>query len=104
MPRQPSVPNLIIGGRQSWVIARKTSVGWLWFPEDRYSHQIEELPLVQIFHHFTYVLRPFAGCDQQSVFGLDQNQVTHTHSGNKFSWRVDVISMGFECKRAFAGN
>ena len=52
--------------------------------------------LVQILHDFPDILGAFAGGDQQSVFRLHHNQIIDAERRNKFSRRVNVISLSVE--------
>jgi hypothetical protein len=63
-----------------------------------------QLPLVQILHHFTNVLRVLPGRNQQSVGGFDHHQITHADRRNEFARSMHVVAMGIQHEYACAIN
>ena len=56
-----------------------------------WSHQLMQLLLIQMFHHFTNVLRLVERGNQQRVFGFDNYQIVHADNRNKLTGHVNVI-------------
>ena len=58
--------------------------------------------LIQIFHHFSYILGLLARGDEESVIRLYDYQIIHPDGGDEFTRCVNVISRCVESESAFA--
>src|SRR5262245_23602249 len=57
-----------------------------------------------MFYYFAYILRTIAGRDQQSIIGFYHHKVIHSDGGDKFSGRINVVSLGIKRERSLARN
>src|SRR5258708_37115405 len=57
-----------------------------------------------MLHHFTDVLRMLPGRDQQSIFGLDNNQIGHADCRDELSRRMHIVALRIQNKSPRAVN
>src|SRR5262249_17304740 len=57
-----------------------------------------------MFYYFAHILRTIAGRDQQSIIGFYHHKVIHSDGGDKFSGRINVVSLGIKRERSLARN
>src|SRR6266404_6104394 len=59
-----------------------------------------QLLLIQMLYHFADILRLIERGDEQSVFGLDNDQAAHADEGDKFVEHVNIIVLCVQGKSA----